>query len=602
MDNQGKRILVVEDSREYRDLLGILLSTHGYEFDSAKDGIEALEKLRAGAFDLVISDVLMPRMDGFQLCREVKSDEELKTIPLIFYTGQYTHADDEELAKSLCAALYLHKPMEKDKLLENIRQVLERSDAGEISAPARILDEKDFTTAHSERMAIKLTHKIEELDRERCNLQESEERHQTILNTAMDGFCLTDTQGRILEVNETYCRMSGYSEEELLTMRIPDMEAVEAAADVADHIKNIMAQGEVRFESRHRRKDGTIFDVEISVQYRPVQGGRFVAFLRDVTERKQAEEALIEAHKNLERKVQERTRELEKTNTALQSVAAYNRSLFESNIDPFVTINLEGKLTDANNAVETVTGFSRDELIGTDWTDYFTDPDGAQAGFQNVFSQGELRDYELQLRHRNGKITPVLCTASLYRDESGKVIGVIGVARDITARKTSERALRESEQRYRIVADNTYDWEFWLSPQHDVFYTSPSCERITGYLPQEFQQNKQLILDIVHPDDFPGFEQHHYAEFKRDYSGLREMKFRIIRKDGSVRWIGHLCGPVFSESGKFMGTRGSNRDITEHKQAEDELRKSETRLIEAQHIAHIGNWELDLQSNNLKWS
>ncbi|MFZ4437935.1 MAG: response regulator, partial [Syntrophales bacterium] len=87
MNNQGKRILVVEDSREYRDFLVILLSKHGYECDSAQDGIEALEKLRVGAFDLIISDVLMPRMDGFQLCRAVKSDEELKAIPVIFYSG-----------------------------------------------------------------------------------------------------------------------------------------------------------------------------------------------------------------------------------------------------------------------------------------------------------------------------------------------------------------------------------------------------------------------------------------------------------------------------------------------------------------------------------
>ena len=280
----------------------------------------------------------------------------------------------------------------------------------------------------------------------------------------------------------------------------------------------------------------------------------------------------------------ERTRELEKINTALaieieerkmlnatlKTIAAYNRSLFESNMDPFVTISLEGKLTDANHAVEVVTGFSRDELIGMDWTDYFTDPDAAQAGFQKAFSQGELRDYELQLRHRNGKIIPMLCNGSPYRDESGKVIGVIGVARDITERKIAEWALKESEQRYRIIADNTYDWEFWLSPQHDVFYTSPSCERITGYLPHEFQQNKQLIVEIVHPDDLPGFKEHYYAEFKSDYSGLREKEFRIIQKDGTVRWLGHLCQPVFSDSGAFIGIRGSNRDITDKKQAEQD--------------------------------
>ena len=177
-------------------------------------------------------------------------------------------------------------------VVADIRQVLELSNAEKVPAPGRILDDEAFTAVHADRMTIKLTHKIEELERERSKLQESEKRHRTILNTAMDGFWLTDKQGRILEVNEAYCRMSGYREEELLTMRIPDLEAVEAADDVAEHNKNIAAQREERFETRHRRKNGTIYDIEISVQRIPVQGGLFVAFMRDITNRKQAEDKL----------------------------------------------------------------------------------------------------------------------------------------------------------------------------------------------------------------------------------------------------------------------------------------------------------------------
>jgi PAS domain S-box-containing protein len=121
-------------------------------------------------------------------------------------------------------------------------------------------------------------------------LRQSEERHRTILQTAMDGFWLTDTEGRLLEVNDAYCRMSGYSTEELLAMRVSDLEANETASDTAVHVQKVLAQGEDRFESRHRRKDGSLFDIETSVQHRQAGGGRFVAFLRDITERKRAEE------------------------------------------------------------------------------------------------------------------------------------------------------------------------------------------------------------------------------------------------------------------------------------------------------------------------
>ena len=121
-------------------------------------------------------------------------------------------------------------------------------------------------------------------------LQKSEEQHRTILQTAMDGFWLADTQGHLLDVNETYCRLSGYSLQELLAMCIPDLEAAETGGGTAAHIQKIIVQGEDRFESHHRRKDGSVFDVEVSVQYRPAEGGRFVVFLHDITDRNQAEE------------------------------------------------------------------------------------------------------------------------------------------------------------------------------------------------------------------------------------------------------------------------------------------------------------------------
>ncbi|HLX65091.1 MAG TPA: PAS domain-containing sensor histidine kinase [Planctomycetota bacterium] len=130
-------------------------------------------------------------------------------------------------------------------------------------------------------------------------LRESEERHRSILQTAMDGFWLVDSQGRLLEVNETYCGMSGYGAQELLSMRISDLEYCETAADIASHIQKIMAQGQDRFESRHRRKDGGIFDVEISVHYRSTDSGRIVVFLRDITERKQSEQNLRQSEKQM---------------------------------------------------------------------------------------------------------------------------------------------------------------------------------------------------------------------------------------------------------------------------------------------------------------
>src|SRR5512136_1005960 len=123
-------------------------------------------------------------------------------------------------------------------------------------------------------------------------LRESEERHRVTLQTAMDGFFRADMQGRILEVNESYCRISGYSEQELLTMSVADVEAVHTAEMIVVNIRRFAEDGPNRFESVHRRKDGSLFDVEISAHYLPIAGGQAVVFVRDITDRKRAEQTL----------------------------------------------------------------------------------------------------------------------------------------------------------------------------------------------------------------------------------------------------------------------------------------------------------------------
>ena len=129
-------------------------------------------------------------------------------------------------------------------------------------------------------------------DKAEANAMESRERYQAILHAAIDGFWLVDMDGHLLEVNQAYCLMSGYSLQELLAMRISDLELVESPEVTAAHCHKIMAEGKDRFLSRHRGKDGTVFDVEVSVQYQPGDGGRMAAFVRDITERRRAEEEL----------------------------------------------------------------------------------------------------------------------------------------------------------------------------------------------------------------------------------------------------------------------------------------------------------------------
>ncbi len=160
-----------------------------------------------------------------------------------------------------------------------------------------------------------------------------------------------------------------------------------------------------------------------------------------------------------------------------------------------------------------------------------------------------------------------------------------------------EEALRASKTKYRVVSDNTYDWEYWLSPEGVFLYTSPSCQKICGYSAGEFEANPELFSKIIHPDDSAHFENH----LRPDRFGgkLCELEFRITHRNGAVRWIGHVCQPVYDEHGKFIGRRGSNRDITKRKRAEAALRESQQMLYSILDTIPVRVFWKDLDSNYL---
>lgn len=176
-----------------------------------------------------------------------------------------------------------------------------------------------------------------------------------------------------------------------------------------------------------------------------------------VIKRRQAEEQIQQLNRELEHRVNQRTEELRVTNESLQREIAgrikseeelrakslYARSLIEASLDPLVTISPSGQITDVNNATELVTGVARDRLIGTDFSDYFTDAHKASEGYHKVLSQGFVKDYPLVIRHVSGSTTDVLYNATVFHNEAGQVQGVFAAARDITERKRTEEELAQ---------------------------------------------------------------------------------------------------------------------------------------------------------------
>ncbi|MDY7001316.1 MAG: PAS domain S-box protein, partial [Thermodesulfobacteriota bacterium] len=224
---------------------------------------------------------------------------------------------------------------------------------------------------------------------------------------------------------------------------------------------------------------------------------------------------------------------------SLRLAAAYARNLVETCLDPFVTIDEEGKVTDVNAAAEEITGCSREELIGTEFFDYFTDPEKVKESHQKAFSQGSARDYEFEVRHRDGQVTPVLHNVSVYRDETGKVAGVVAAARDVTEWKKAEQALKDSEARYRVLFETCVDGVLVADNKTKKFrYANPAICEMLGYTEEELTQKG---IQDIHPKESLEYV---FAEFKAQLTGKRAFGRDVpcLKSDGTIFYVDLSAG------------------------------------------------------------
>ena len=175
---------------------------------------------------------------------------------------------------------------------------------------------------------------------------------------------------------------------------------------------------------------------------------------------------------------------------------------------------------------------------------------------------------------RNEKIVAIIGVGNkpdVFRADDVELVSTLAdFAWDIVKQKQAGDALRQSEEKFRTLVDWTYDWENWIDPQKRIVYISPSCERITGYSPEEFINDPDLLTEIVHPDDRDSYNEHHRIVHD-EAAGIDKVEYRIIGRNGEEHWLEHVCRPLFGADNHYLGRRISNRDITERKQVEKEI-------------------------------
>jgi PAS domain S-box-containing protein len=387
---------------------------------------------------------------------------------------------------------------------------------------------------------------ITERKRAEDELRQNELIHRTILQTTLDGFWLLDLQGRILEVNDAYCQMSGFSHAELLQRSIPDLEADQSAADIATNLAIIRQSKGARFERRHRCRDGRLINVEISVSYLATSGGRLFCFIRDITERLRIEQNY--------------------------------RMLFQEMLDGFALHELicdqQGNPRDyrflaLNPAFERMTGLKAEAIVGRTVLEVMP---GTEPHWIETYGRVALTGIPVYFQNYSADLGKHF-QVSAFRPAPNQFVCVFI---DITEQKKAEAAKEEALHRLQKIASRIPGsvYKFRLRPDGTACfpYVSDGFHNLFQLRPEEVREDASNAFARAHPDDYADL----IASIRQSAQNLTPWvhEFRTKFPDGTVRWFSGSSLPEREADGSTIW-HGFISDATERKALEEQLRQAQ---------------------------
>ncbi len=332
------RILIAEDNEDSRVYLERALKSQGYIVDVAVNGVEALNTAQNKIPDLIISDIMMPEMDGFEFCRRVKEDNRLKIIPFVFYTATYLEPHDRDLGLTLGASLYISKPMEINELFETLKKVLEEQKAGTLKIPdSSTAKENEINVKYLRTLANKLNKKIRELENEHYKLQKSEQKYRRLVENLKEEYIFYShgTDGVFTYLSPSIHDVIGYTQEEFFT-HYTEYLTDNPMNKIVKQTSELAMQGiqQPPYEMEIFHKNGSVRILEVTELPIFDKNGEVMAIegiAHDITERKSTEEKVKQYHEQLEELVKKRTAELEKSNLEVkkrtQELEMFNKTM-----------------------------------------------------------------------------------------------------------------------------------------------------------------------------------------------------------------------------------------------------------------------------------
>jgi len=603
------KILIVEGNAESRYMLEQVLTSRGHHVIAAENGEDALRLARQDPPDVIISDIMMPVMNGFRLCHEVKNDASLRNIPFIFYTATFVDKADEKLAMSLGASRSIVKPTEGEQFIQILDEVLGEHRQGILHVPEGPLEGEDtILEMYDNSIARKLAETVEKLQNERRALIKSEQRLKEAQELAQIGHWEFDVKSNSLECSdEIYCILGLKPQEfdvsyEAFTAFVhPDDRDYVAKA----RKESLEKKTPYDMEYRVLLKDGTIKYVYERFQTIYDDDGMStysMGTVQDITDRKQAEEKLH--HLNLVLRairevnqliVKEKDRDalIHKTCEILIKTRGYYNAwiVLLDEEDNYITSAEAGLGKDFAPMKQLLKQgqwpacvkkvLSKKELIiteesKTECTGCPLSAKYAGRGAYTIWLVHNERNYGLlsvsnpQLSIWDKK------EHGLIREAAGDIAFALYSIEVEEKRKQAEEALRESEKKYRDLFENSTDFVYTLDLQGNFTDVNRAAEDLTGYTKNELigMNFKDYTPDTTHERIFEAFNS-----IFNEAKPVKDFPLEVVIKDGTKKYFETCVSPLKKEGG-IIGFQGSSRDITERKRGEVKLRVSETRFRE----------------------
>jgi len=578
------KILIVDDNSDVRAVLRQIIEHYGHDVLEAGDGIEGLELAARHKPDAIISDGLMPRMDGYQFLKALKQDETLKLIPFVFYTAIYIGDKEYELAMTLGADALIVKPKAPDDFWKEFTSALEahaskKKPAAQTRLPEKPEKEEELFRDYCRIVAARLEEKVGELEtviadheRTKAILQESEgalkaavvraedekARCESIIAAIGDGISIQDRDFRILYQNQMQKNLVGDHIGEFCYMEYEKREQRCEGCPVAQ----VFEDGRVHTSERVAPSDKGILHAEITASPLRDSTGRIIAgieVVRDITERKKAEEVLRE----------------QKT---------FTENLIQNSAVATFVLSAQHTVLIWNRACEELTGYLASELLGTtsQWKPFYDrerpvladvvmgdDPEKLSSLYL-THTKSLLLPHGLHaerwFRDMNGRERYIVFDAAPIYNAAGEVIAAIQTLQDITERKRAEDMIKESEERYSNLFDNANDMIQSIAPDGHFIYVNPSWLKVLGYSREDLQS--LTIFDIIHSS----FKAHCKELIGKVMAGEPAEYFdaRYIAKDGSFIDVEGSMS-VHMVDGKVISIQGILKDVTDSKRLQGQL-------------------------------